>query len=434
MLCYAMWKGVIHVFVHEEYGRQLQRRLIYASDVRLTLHAPPKSVAPCRFSSLGSALECGDPAGSACVGESVVIKRLHDDSAGEKVGQTFVPRRHLTGVLPDALLEVFTFWQNDDFSLTGYPQAGPAAGVAVDTGTVSTGDADAEGDGVGPAVGTLLEVRPQGESGGASVRRLAAEASLRLLPLLGAPQGSALQRLRDLLLRMEDLSHTLVWGSDDAGGADAPVASRVELPRLGLSFTARRSAVLDATQSAGAWRLYSDEHPALFVSDLRTVALSRLLRGLPHALLLQDDYGALHVLLPATAKPFLVRSSGAGGTDRLALHRGDHEWRANLPVGHHIASVNPSCAFLSPSTLAAALHLLLMRLLHRQHAEAADLAGACAHDGELSKEERQLFDTLELTNVDSHPDAHAVRRRDSNLQTRNLLDHAPPPLPVQPGC
>ena len=32
--------GVVHIYVHEEYGRQPQRRLIFSSDARLSLHVP----------------------------------------------------------------------------------------------------------------------------------------------------------------------------------------------------------------------------------------------------------------------------------------------------------------------------------------------------------------------------------------------------------
>ena len=47
--------------------------------------------------------------------------------------------------------------------------------------------------------------------------------------------------------------------------------------------------------------------------------------------------------------------------------------------------------------------------LPAQYPEAAVLAPVCAHDGELTPEERRVFDSLELANFDSHPDAHAVR-------------------------
>ena len=34
-----------------------------------------------------------------------------------------MPRRLLSGTLPESLLEQYTFWHNPDDSLTGYPQA-----------------------------------------------------------------------------------------------------------------------------------------------------------------------------------------------------------------------------------------------------------------------------------------------------------------------
>ena len=90
------------------------------------------------------------------------------------------------------------------------------------------------------------------------------------------------------------------------------------------------------------------------------------------------------------------------------MQRGDPEWLAALgAVKHHLCPIHPSGAYLGAPTLAAALHLLLMRLLHAKYAEALAFAPVCAHDGELTPEERRAFESLELANFDSHPDAHA---------------------------
>ena len=97
-----------------------------------------------------------------------------------------------------------------------------------------------------------------------------------------------------------------------------------------------------------------------------------MLRGLPHALLLQDEYGAMQLLLPATAKPINVgKRDAADESDEeeaaLALRRGDPEWLRNLgSVRHHLCAVHPSECFVAAPTLAAALHLLVMRFLHCQ--------------------------------------------------------------------
>lgn len=56
----------------------------------------------------------------------------------------------------------------------------------------------------------------------------------------------------------------------------------VELPRLQLTFEARRSA-------AGKVRLHSCEHPGLYVGWLAGEQVTALLRGLPHALVLLND-------------------------------------------------------------------------------------------------------------------------------------------------
>lgn len=56
----------------------------------------------------------------------------------------------------------------------------------------------------------------------------------------------------------------------------------VELPRLQLTFEARRS-------PDGKIRLHSFEHPGLYVGWLAGDQLKRLLRGLPHALVLLNE-------------------------------------------------------------------------------------------------------------------------------------------------
>ena len=46
--------GAVHIYVHEEYGRQPTRRIVYSSDARLTLHVPsPRSSAASKGAATG---------------------------------------------------------------------------------------------------------------------------------------------------------------------------------------------------------------------------------------------------------------------------------------------------------------------------------------------------------------------------------------------
>ena len=65
--------------------------------------------------------------------------------------------------------------------------------------------------------------------------------------------------------------------------------------------------------------------------------------------------------------------------------------------------------FLLYPNLAAALYMLLLRLLARQYDAVVDLATLCVTDSEPSPEERQIIQWLGQANKDRHPDAHACR-------------------------
>ena len=67
-----------------------------------------------------------------------------------------------------------------------------------------------------------------------------------------------------------------------------------------------------------------------------------LLRGLPHALLLQDSLGELHALLPSTAKPVLLTTRRQDGkADKtIGFERCDPAWLQALgPVRHHLCAL-----------------------------------------------------------------------------------------------
>lgn len=204
--------------------------------------------------------------------------------------------------------------------------------------------------------------------------------------------------------RIESLSHLLFWGRLD--GQQTSV-TRVELPRLGLSFSAKHAANTTT-------RFHCEQHAGCWVTDHRQPEAVALLSGLPHAILLENSSKDLFILLSAAvkpARPLEVQTSDAFASE-LLLARGDAEWLEGLgKVRHYLYPIHVSKMFLVMPSLAAALHLLLLRFLQRQYAAVASLVTAVVSDTDLSPEESQLWAQLGCVLSDMQPDALACRLR-----------------------
>ena len=102
------------------------------------------------------------------------------------------------------------------------------------------------------------------------------EGQLTLVDLLYSPalvgdQGKSLLSLTKSLAAVEGLAHSLVWSSkrglEDAQHqpcVEVCDISRIELPRLGVSF--------NAIESGGSIRLECEEHAGLFLAQRRNAA------------------------------------------------------------------------------------------------------------------------------------------------------------------
>ena len=196
-----------------------------------------------------------------------------------------------------------------------------------------------------------------------------------LLDALHAPAASRLGALRELLLRLDDASHLLLWAAEGApppaaraaqidtraspdvhaaaAAAAAPPAelALVELPRLRLSFDAKRVTAAGERGERGGGeggggkgrdgdevRLYCREHSGFFLCagidsllggggerggqgaqktdvDGQRASVEALLCGLPHGVLLQSGVDELAVLLGATAKPRVTAADDASSVE-----------------------------------------------------------------------------------------------------------------------
>ena len=98
---------------------------------------------------------------------------------------------------------------------------------------------------------------------------------------------------------IEDLAHTLVWGTPEnvtRGGAGDVDVDLVELPRLRLSFEAHRAKEVrtdghlmanrsrcddrPSLSQGVAVRMYCREHPGLFIDSTSCERMRALLKGL----------------------------------------------------------------------------------------------------------------------------------------------------------
>ena len=137
----------------------------------------------------------------------------------------------------------------------------------------------------------------------------------------------------------------------------------VELPRLRLSFNSK-SVTVDGKQVN---RLYSNDHVGLFISQHRSVQLDRLMKGINHAMLLENDGGEMFILVPAAALPSRPRLMSQIFPTNLVFDRRNKDWLGHLDVRHYLYPVSLSRTFISTPTLAAALYLLVLRWLDRQY-------------------------------------------------------------------
>ena len=282
--------------------------------------------------------QAGDALTPAVAAASLLITR---SITKDEALQTFVPARFLRGLMPEALLETYTFWQRPDGDMVGQRRAEPAGGGggggggrAANGGASSGGSGVASGGGRGADELTLTISK-----GGAVIRRVLLdeagkrqpEGARRLLSYVNARAGvshllkqerpracpshipatsrvylgndlaliSGIPRVCMQLSLIEDLAHTLVWGTPEnvtRGGAGDVDVDLVELPRLRLSFEAHRAKEVCTdhhlmanrspyddrpSRSQGvAVRMYCREHPGLFIDSTSCERMRALLKGL----------------------------------------------------------------------------------------------------------------------------------------------------------
>jgi len=224
----------VHIYRLQEHGRRHFRQLVYSSNAGESLHDMPlvlvdNSKGP--FGGKPPAWEAGRATGSDSK-QSLVIMRALTNATGL---ETYIPKHLLDGLIPAALLEDYVFWQNSDNSLTGYQTPEAIARVRTSTKLRIT-LVSQEGK-----MNVLAHIvrEPAVANVVYDINDLGTQ-TLTLLNLLYSSQGSTLRRLADTLLRLEHLSHVLVWTRANVTTAgDTCSIDVVELPRMRLHFIAK---------------------------------------------------------------------------------------------------------------------------------------------------------------------------------------------------
>ena len=450
--------GVVAIFNVVEHGRRWYRTLVWCSDSRWSLTDLPSIYPEDRSWMEMDRYACGNKGVHAEPSHphtSLIITRNFTTLA-EKT-QMYVPQRFLKGLLPDALLDDFVFWQETDDSLTGYMRKELLAkrmtahvlrvylhrddkdGATARVVRIPKSKYDEENERsirelelkAARARGETVLPKAESESGrvgsSSDANGMSAEQSakkkriddasailyqlqeeseeegvLTLLSPLYAAEGSTLQSVADFFVRLEDVSYILLWTKTAVTHAgESCSVDIIELPRLQMSFYSK-------TDMDGKVRLYSRDHFGFFVSNNREAMIGKILDGIPHSIVLENLDGDVSILVPATLPRRLKHQAESYSTEIMLIRR-DKSWLNNMKVRQYLYPVHLSMTFLFTPTLSSALYLLLIRFLNRQYSDVFLLADSCVSDTRLSKEEEQILAQLKFINDDISPDSHACR-------------------------
>ena len=442
-----VWKTlqIVQVYDVMSYGRRFYRSLVYSTDARYAIRdlQPTTANRKGMWVSWGRH-EAGNPwGGDRSGGVGCVITR-HRDDKGNLSGteEQLIPERLLYGIVPHCLFTTHRFWQDKDDNIHGYPLTDPQGPIICVhlKGLPNVGSFEEKG--VCARITRvpmklfkarqreaerldLLEAKlvvgkalSQGDSleygvddDDAKERpdedKSVDEVELTLVNMLYAPPKSKIFNLFNTLKRIEKLSFMMCWSrSTNLEGGEFEI-DLVELPRLKLTFTARKD-------DRGKPQLYSVDHSDLYLSNERYMSsegsnlIGTQIRGIPHSLLMQNANGEMKILVPCI-EPVRPRIQSAPFSSELVLNYANAGWFASLSQRYFLYPMHISLSFLFTPTLSSALYLLLLRFLNRDYSSAFRLVHSVGTDAVFSDEEAMIFMNLAQCNHDKHPDAHAVR-------------------------
>eukprot|EP01087_Luapelamoeba_hula_P004848 TRINITY_DN1482_c0_g1_i1.p1 TRINITY_DN1482_c0_g1~~TRINITY_DN1482_c0_g1_i1.p1 ORF type:complete len:4317 (-),score=602.49 TRINITY_DN1482_c0_g1_i1:51-13001(-) len=429
---------LVQIYNVMSHGRRFYRSLEYTTDVHFTLRDMQPSTDDRKYPwPKWERHGAGHPYAQYPDPTSVVIFRdaTHPSNLSGTQEQ-FIPSRLLYGTVPSALLDTHQFWQDKEDNLLGYPTNNAPHVIVVELVKTDKIVATQQpgycgrifrvpvldfkkrkglfGSQVAEEEATKAQERPRdrlkksfSKTEETRKEKTLEEEELLFLNLLYAPKGTKLHSLAKVLARIEKISYILAWTKQLNSSSDNFNIDLIEMPRLKMAFKAN----LD---NDGVTRLYSIDHVNLFITNTRSDLTTRLIRGIPHSLLLSDSNGEIQILVPSIhpMRPFIA---AAPFSTELVLDRTDTDWHEALDTKYYLYPVHVSLSFMFTPTLSSALYLLLLRFLHRDYDQVFRLASTIGTDTNFSPEESNIFKALGESNNDCHPNAHASRLKISSV-------------------
>ena len=329
----------INVFNVVEHGRRFFRILEYTSNMSICRHEVEGDPYPDRVAGILS-MSAGIPMTTLSPADSLIVSRRLSKNIGNQV---YIPKRFLAGILPSALVEKFSFWQSENDDIIGYEELD-----LLDEDDDDNAGKD-EKRSCTRLIISLLKEQDKDDSGfcnsgaQALIQRIAYldadpvvenknpnTPTMTLLNITSAAPSSLLKRVGMLLSRLDNLAHVLVWSyANVRNGGDASSIDLIELPRVNLSFKAKRIETIDGKVEH---RLYSNDHNGLYIStstESREI-VEKLLGSISQFIVLQNSDNDLFVLMPGCALPRRLNTDGTALSVQVILDRRNKEWIDNM--------------------------------------------------------------------------------------------------------
>ena len=454
----------IEGFALRERGRSISREIVYSSDTRLSLADLRESSQPlkqpskqgrgheagdlfsgmpilkakCEFSGSQSASseEWKDPGAQSK--KTLVITRTRNE-----IVETLVPYGALRGLIPEILLQNFTFWMQG----LSTPEAvrGHIVGelrLDADAHFMVWGqDATIELD-LSSAVNHFDQVKIRRKR---IIRR--ADGSIRsdtsddddgarsmdtncfeaLMNLKLCDKASTIGQVIQELAHVDNLSHILVWGEDC--GDSVVQLHKIEMPRAGifLRFQAddnvsRMLRRVDSRspaphQQMTLVRVYSeDDDTFLGKSNIFDDSISQFLHAIPHGAVFCNQSQQRFLVAPLwEPRPLKIAQCPFEGVSIMRKpHRMDAS-RSLLKRPTTKFQVHIGGTFLHSPDIFSSMYLTLLYLIKFDYLSASRTIRSCVTDDELSDEMKWALRLIQRTQLDPsgdfNPNAVALRLR-----------------------
>jgi hypothetical protein len=313
--------------------------------------------------------------------------------------EMFVNPKSLVGLIPDALRDGYTFWRTGPCIVRGYPlidQAGtqlvikmfPSWGTAapegssVATTTSAAGDGNDDNGGSGQRFGVVpgcgdgqqchaeihrvldrVSVEEMKDADGRPPPAASANSNLQPMLLINAAEchpDSDVGRIVEVLTRLDNLSHILLWTEARAPLWHQCPVHLIELTRLGLRFRVGKG------RNGSSFSLDSVELSGWFVSERTSDSAARILaKGIRHCIWLENGSGQRKLLVPHHGIARLRVSDSPLCTEYNVY---DHADKKNGRA-FYVYELHSSEAFLKADSNDSLLYLAYLRAMTREYAE-----------------------------------------------------------------